>query len=56
MKLWIFNAENDPFERAKRLLERDLTPRERRWLILADELFKRNATRRFANKAGLKAA
>ena len=56
MKLWVVKAENDPFERTKRLLERDLTPKERRWLMLADELLRRIAKRRFANKAGLKAA
>ena len=38
MKLIVIKSEKDVFEKAKQLLERDLTPKERRWLMLADEL------------------
>jgi len=56
MKLVVIRSEMDEFEKAKELLERDLTPRERTWLILADVLLRKVDKRGFVRKTHNKAA
>ncbi len=55
MKLVVIKAEVDEFDIAQQLLERDLTPKERTWLMLADVLLKK-AEKRKSERKGLKAA
>ncbi len=40
MKLLILKSKEDPLEKTQVQLERDLTPKERRWLTFADDLIK----------------
>jgi hypothetical protein len=56
MKLVVIKPEPDDFDRAKQLLERDLTPQERRWLILANVLLKQFDRCEFVRKVDRKAA
>jgi len=56
MKIVVIKSENDPFEKARRLLDRELTPRERKWLILADEMLKKTQRHPVLSKTRLKAA
>jgi hypothetical protein len=42
MKLVVIKPEVDKFDQAKQLLERELTPKERTWLILADVLLRKD--------------
>jgi hypothetical protein len=56
MKLFVIKSEDDQFEKAKQLLERDLTPTERKWLILADEMLRKAERRRFISRMGSRAA
>jgi len=56
MKLVVIRSEMDEFEKAKELLARDLTPRERTWLILADVLLRKVDQCGFVSTTGHKAA
>jgi len=56
MKLFVIKKEIDQFEKAQQLLERDLTPQERKWLILANELLSRCQKQRTAKRVRFKAA
>jgi hypothetical protein len=56
MKLVVIKPEFDEFEKAKQLLERDLTPKERTWLILANVLLRKVDKRGFVRNVGRKAA
>jgi hypothetical protein len=56
MKIVVIKSENDPFEKARRLLDRELTPRERKWLILADEMLKKTEKPRVLSRTRWKAA
>ena len=43
MRWWgIVTSEQDQFEEEERLLQRELTPKERRWLALVEGLLNRN--------------
>jgi hypothetical protein len=55
MKIVVIKTEVDQFDKAMQVLERELTPQERTWLILADVLLKRPGKSQPARK-GLKAA
>jgi hypothetical protein len=55
MKLVVIKSEPDEFEKAKQLLDRDLTAKERTWLIFADVLLRKSEKRR-PLIAGIRAA
>jgi hypothetical protein len=55
MKLFVIKSQTDQFQKAAQVLERDLTPQERKWLILAEELLRRAEKRRFLNRLKPKA-
>jgi hypothetical protein len=56
MKIVVIKSENDPFEKARRLLDRELTPQEHKWLTLADEMLKKTHKYPALSKTRLKAA
>ncbi len=56
MKLGIIRSAENQFEEAERLLERELTPDECRWLTLADELLRRDKVEYIAAIVRSKAA
>jgi len=56
MKLFVVKKEIDQFEKAQQLLQRDLTPQERKWLILANALLSRFPMPRLVKRVKFKAA
>ena len=55
MKIVVIKTEVDQFDKARQVLERDLTPKERTWLMLADVLL-RTVGKRVSARKGAKAA
>lgn len=56
MKLVVIKPELDKFDEAKELLERELTPKERTWLILADVLLRKEKKRGSMQRLSTRAA
>jgi len=56
MKLVVIKSENDLFEKARQLLDRELTPHERKWLLLADQMLKKVKSHRLLSRFRSRAA